>query len=203
MTRSLRWGWVLLPYLAVFAGMTLLENAWVALIGFHLSLLPLLLAQAGQVRRFFIPVSFRLLLPVSLAGLAGGLGLWLVWPLAGLPLDFPAQVERLGLRCADWPLFLACFALLNPFLEEWYWRGALGSDSPRPQPVDFLYAGYHISILARFAAPGWVLIGFLLLAGAGWFWRQTARLTGSLLPAALSHLLADASLLIVLYWKAC
>lgn len=203
MTRSLRWGWVLLPYLAVFAGMFLFGNAWGALIGFHLSLLPLLCAEARQARRFFVPVSFRTFLPVALAGLAGGWGLWLVWPLAGLPPDFPAQVERLGLRCADWPLFLAYFTLLNPFLEEWYWRGALGSDSPLPQPVDVLYAGYHVSILALFAAPGWVLIGFLLLAGAGWLWRQTARLTGSLLPAALSHLLADASILMVLYWKAC
>lgn len=194
---------MLLPYLAVFAGMSLLGNAWGALAGFYLSLLPLLLAEADQVRRFFTPVSFRILLPIALAGLAGGLGLWLVWPMAGLPPDFPARLERLGLRCADWPLFLACFALLNPFLEEWYWRGALGSNLPLPQPVDFLYAGYHVSILALFAAPGWVLVAFLLLAGAGWFWRQTVRMTGSLLPAALSHLLADASILIVLHWKAC
>ncbi|MCS6994364.1 MAG: hypothetical protein NZP74_11085 [Anaerolineales bacterium] len=203
MARNLRFLWVLLPYLAVFWGMMLTRSAWGALIGFHLALLPLLLPNWKQARRLLAPVSRHILLPLTFGGLAAGPLLWLLWPLGGILPDYPARVEALRLRCETWPLFLAYFSLVNPFLEEWYWRGVLGNDSPRPRLIDFLFAGYHIIIMLLFAAPVWVCIGFLVLAGVSWGWRQSVRLSGSLLPAALSHLLADVSVLSMLYVLAC
>ncbi len=206
MTRSLRWGWALLPYLAVFAGMFLFGNAWGALIGFHLSLLPLACALRPARRGgFSSPFRFASCSPSRLPGWRadGGCGWSGRWP-ACRPI-FPRRSKGLGLRCAAWPLFLAYFTLLSTR----FWKNGAGAArwaaiSPRRSRWMFFYAGYHVSILALFAAPGWVLIGFCCWRAAGWFWRQTARLTGSLLPAALSHLLADASILMIaLYWKAC
>lgn len=182
--------------------MMTLRSAWGALIGFHLALLPLLLSNRRQTRLLLAPVSMRFLLPFALLGLAAGLGLWLAWPLTGIPADYPAHVEALGLRRETWLPFIAYFTLVNPFLEETYWRGILGSDSRLPQPVDFLFAGYHVVIMALFATPLWVFIGFLILAGAGWLWRQAVCWASSLLPAALFHMLADFSILVVLYLKA-
>jgi membrane protease YdiL (CAAX protease family) len=197
-----RLAWAILPYCGVCFGMLTLRSAWGALIGFHLGLLPLLLSQRKRTHPLLAPVSPRILLPVALTGLAAGLGLWLAWPLAGIPADYPARVAALGLRENTWPPFIAYFTLVNPWLEETYWRGILGSDSRWLQPVDFLFAGFHIVIMALFAAPAWTLLGFSILTGAGWLWRQAARRANSLLPAALFHLLADFSILVVLYLKA-
>jgi len=179
-----------------------LRSAWGALIGFHLALTPLLLLKRERTPPLLAPVSARILLPAALAGLAAGLGLWLTWPLAGIPSDYPLRVEALGLRAETWLPFIAYFTLVNPLLEEIYWRGILGSDSRLPQPVDFLFAGYHVMIMALFASPPWVFFGFLILSGAGWLWRQLSCYAKSLLPAVLFHALADCSILTVLFLKA-
>lgn len=201
MGRNLRFAWVILPYLTVAFEMMILRSAWGALIGFHLGLIPLLLSNWKRTHPLLAPISLPVLIPVAFAGLAAGIGLWLAWPLMEIPVDFPARISALGLRKDTWLPFITYFTLVNPFLEEIYWRGILGSDSCLPQPVDFLFAGYHIIIMALFVTPLWVLIGFLILTGVGWLWRQVSRHTKSLLPAALFHMLADFSILIVLYLK--
>lgn len=198
-----RLGWVILPYLAVFLGMLTLRSAWGALVGFHLALLPLLVTRRQTFSpRFLAPLSKSILLPVAATGLSAGLGLWFIWPAAGLPADFSARVAVLGLSGLIWLPFIAYFTLVNPWLEEAYWRDALTSPSPYPAPVDFLFAGYHLIILSLFVRPVWMLIAFLILTTASWFWRQVSRYTGSLMPAVLSHMLADFSILMVLYFKA-
>lgn len=179
------------------------QNAWGALLGFHLTLLPVILPEWRTFStRFRSPVSKRWFLPVALVGLSAGFGLWLFWPLAGLPLDFSARVAALGLTGFIWLPFSLYFTLVNPWLEEVFWRSLLTSPSRFPAPVDFLFAGYHLIILSLFVSLGWLLFAFLILVLASWFWRQVSRYTGSLLPAALSHLLADGSILLVLYLKA-
>lgn len=199
----MRLGWVVLPYLAVFLGMITLHSAWGALIGFHLALLPLFVTRRQKIfPRFLAPVSMRILLPVAVTGLFAGFGLWLTWPHAGLPVDFSTRVAALGLVGFVWPFFIGYFTLVNPWLEEAYWRYVLASPSTYPALVDFLFAGYHLIILSLFVSLAWMLVAFVILAAAGWFWRQISRYTGSLLPAALSHLLADFSILMVLYLKA-
>jgi hypothetical protein len=196
-------GWVILPYLAVFLGMLTLQSAWGALVGFHLALLPLLVARRQTFSpRFLAPVSKRILLAVAATGLFAGLGLWLIWPSAGLPADYPLRVAALGLSGAIWLPFIVYFTLVNPWLEEAYWRDALTSLSPYPALVDFLFAGYHLIILSLFVLPIWMLFAFIILVLASWFWRQVSRYTGSLMPAILSHMLADFSILMVLYLKA-
>ncbi len=203
MAAKLSLGWVILPYLTVWAGMSLWSSAWGALIGFHLTLLPVILPEWRTLpTRFRPPVSKKWLLPVALTGLLAGLGLWLIWPWAGLSTGYSAGVAALGLTGFIWLPFSFYFTLINPWLEEAYWRQAFTSPSRWPAPVDFLFAGYHLFILRLFVSLPWQALAFGILVLAGWFWRQVSRYTGSLLPAALSHLLADGSILLVLYLKA-
>lgn len=198
-----RLGWVFLPYLAVFLGMIFWHSAWGALLGFHLALLPVLLPNRRTISpRFFSSVSLKLLLPALLVGLLAGPSLWLLWPLAGLPADFSARVAALGLTGIVWLPFILYFTLVNPWLEEAYWRQVLTSASKFPALVDFLFAGYHLIILGLFVSLPWLCFTFIILTLAGWFWRQVSRYTDSLLPAVVSHLLADFSILLVLYLKA-
>lgn len=173
------------------------------MIGFHLALFPLLLpAPPRKTHPLLAPVSWRLLLPFALTGLSAGIGLWILWPWLGIAEDFPARITALGLVKTGWLPFVMYFSTVNPFLEEIYWRGRLGSDSIFPRPVDFLYAGYHLLIVSLFVRAPWVVFSFVLLVLVSWLWRQISHRTGSLLPAALFHLLADFSLLMVIFTKA-
>jgi membrane protease YdiL (CAAX protease family) len=191
--------WVLVPYLCVFFGMLMWRSAWGALIGFHVGLLPVLLPRwRGIYPKFLSPVSKKTLIFIAQTGILGGLGLWLLWPYTGISSGFPAQLAALGLSGWVWLPFIVYFTLVNPWLEEAYWRNALDSSSRYPAPVDFLFAGYHLIILCLFVNLAWMLFAFVVLVMAGWFWRQVSRYTGSLLPAVFSHMLADLSLLIVL-----
>lgn len=192
--------WVILPYLFIFLGMLLLRSAWGALIGFHISLLPVILPRWRIIFPFLrVPVSMGMFLPVALTGLLAGMGLWLIWPFTGLLIGFSSRLAEIGLSGWVWLPFIVYFGLVNPWLEEAYWRNAFGSPSRYPALVDFLFAGYHIIILSLFVSFFWMIFTFVILVTASWFWRQISRYTGSLLPAVFAHMVADLSLLIVIY----
>jgi uncharacterized protein len=105
----------------------------------------------------------------------------------------------LGLTSSTWPLFITYFVLVNPFLEEYFWRGYLGSPTRRLYASDFLYAGFHGLILLGKMQAGTVLYSLGVLVLAGWFWRQLARLNGGLLASVLGHMAADFTILVTVY----
>ena len=47
----------------------------------------------------------------------------------------------------SWLLFIAYFSLVNPFIEEYFWRGVLGSNTKKFYIGDLVYAGYHALVL--------------------------------------------------------
>src|SRR4030095_6048438 len=78
---------------------------------------------------------------------SSGVTLFFLWNYFGVGVDFSAQVEAMGLDSRSWPFFIAYFALVNPWIEEYFWRGYLGSETKSLYRSDFLYAGYHALIL--------------------------------------------------------
>lgn len=192
--------WILLSYIVVFAGIVLFHSAWGALVGFHLSLLPVIVRYRKKIYSSLrVSVSGRLLFGTALTGLIAGAGLWIIWPAMGLSNQFMVSITRLGLSGGVWAPFIAYFTLVNPILEEAYWRIALGNMSKQPARVDLLFAGYHMIILSQFVSIYWMVFSLIILIFASWFWRQTLRFTDSIMPAVCAHLMADFSLLIVIY----
>lgn len=180
--------------------MSIFQNAWGALIGFHISLLPVLFVNRHAVlTKFFTPVSKPLLAGVSVSGLLAGILLFLIWPYTGLTTDFSSRLTALGLSDRLWLPFILYFTLVNPWLEEAYWRFAFYTPSRHLTTVDFIFAGYHLPVLYFFINIPWMVLAFIILVLVGWFWRQISRYTGSLLPAILAHTLADLSILLVVY----
>jgi len=197
---SLRFLWVVIPYVCVFLGIIVLHSGWGALIGFHLGLMPVLILNWRVVSRsVFVPVAWHKLWPVATSGFIAGPGLWLLWICFGVPPEFQLKVASLGLAGANWPIFIAYFTIVNPWLEEAFWRGILTSPSRYPAMIDFLFAGYHLIILSMFVGLAWMMFAFVVLSTAGWLWRRVSRYTHSLLPAVLAHMLADLTILCVLY----
>ena len=85
---------------------------------------------------------------------------------------------------------------MNPVLEEWYWRGVLGSPSRMPTPNDAAFAGYHVLVLAVFVPWPWALAVAVVLVGAAWLWRQLVARHGGLVIPVVTHAVADLSVIV-------
>jgi hypothetical protein len=199
--KASKWFAPALPYLAVWAGLYWFKNAWLALIGFHAAMLFVL-----GIARPEIPINilFRSRHPrwiLSGMGLSAscGIAIYYLHSFLGIADDLSSQLEQIGLNRSTWPMFIAYFSLVNPFVEEYFWRGFLGSDAKGLHVGDLFYAGYHGLVLIGKIHP---LMIFLALAGLifiGWFWRQIRRTDDGLLIPVFGHLTADLSILISVY----
>ena len=190
----------LIPYLAMIVGLHLLGSAWISFLIYHGLVLLVIRRDTGLMRELVSGWNSRLGLAAVLFGLGGGLLIHTLAPLAGInaALINPA-LARLGLAGTGWLLFVAYHTLVNPWFEEILWRGKLGNPSPRPVIGDVLFAGYHVLVLVFFLEWPWIVLAFLTLVVAAWFWRQLRRLYGGLLLPVLSHLFADGSIMAVVY----
>ena len=199
-----KWVAPILPYLAVWAGSFLLKSAWLSLIGFHCAILLTL-----AITRPEIPVRILvqggslkwLLANLLLCGISG-IGLYFLWDRFGMAGDLPAQLRAVGLTPSSWPWFIAYFTLVNPFIEEYFWRAYLGSGTQGFYIGDLIFAGYHGLIMAGKVHVPAIIFALTCLTFIGWFWRQTRRAESGLLAPVVGHMAADLSILVCVMLKA-
>ena len=197
----MKWIAPALAYLTVGIGIFQFHSAWGALVGFHLAIIiSLLIARPSiPITVLLKSTSFKwILLSILLCG-SSGVTLYFLWDKFEPVNDLPAQVEVLGLNSTTWLPFIAYFALVNPFVEEYFWRGYLGSQTEGPHISDFLYAGFHALILINKTQTYSIIFAVISLTLAGWLWRQIAREDHGLLAPVLGHMAADFSILFVVY----
>lgn len=197
----MKWLTPVLPYLAICIGIFWLRNAWAALLGFHSAILLSLVFARSQFPLITLFKSNNVrwvLLCVLLSG-SGGIFLYLFWSSLGIASDLSAHIAVLGLNSSSWILFSAYFSLVNPFIEEYFWRGYLGSPTKKPYISDFMYAGFHALILIGHVKVTSILYSLIVLALAGWFWRQVARADNGLFAPVLGHMAADVTILVAVY----
>jgi membrane protease YdiL (CAAX protease family) len=136
----------------------------------------------------------------SACAFGSGIGLYFLWNIFGIASDLPSQLRSIGLTSSSWPMFIAYFTLVNPFIEEYFWRGVLASETKNLHFIDVIYAGYHALILWGRVHPFSILFAVIILTSAGWLWRQIAREDNGLLAPVLGHMAADLSILSTVYW---
>jgi membrane protease YdiL (CAAX protease family) len=187
----------LIPYLAVAFGLLLLHNAWIAILAYHAGIIAVVLASPAKFNpsRLFQSNNWKIPAVTAAIGVAGGILVYLLLPLIGTSPDLDQYLLKIGLTHTTWPFFILYFFLVNPFLEEHYWRGFLGSDSKRITLNDLLFAGYHILVLTSIFSVSWLVVTFLALVLDAWVWRQADRLSQGLLPSTVSHISADLSVM--------
>jgi hypothetical protein len=190
------------PYVTVGIGLMVFHNAWLAILSYHAGMVAVMSLSRTRIA---VGGSFRLngyLIPVSaaLAGACGGALLYILWPHMGLAGDISAFVRSIGLNERTWPAFLAYFILVNPLIEECYWRGHLASDSKWPGASDLMFSGYHLVVLAGRVNALWIIVAFAALAAAAWVWRRMNHLYGGLVVSTSSHLAADAAIILTVYY---
>ena len=131
---------------------------------------------------------------------SSGIILFFIWPILRIANDLPAQLRSLGLMSFTWPVFIAYFSLVNPFIEEYFWRGFLISNSKKLHISDSIYAGYHALVLWGKVHPFSIIFAVILLTLIGWFWRQIGREDDGLFAPVLGHMAADFSIMLCVYW---
>ena len=191
----------ILPYLAVWAGLFFFKSAWFALVGFHIAILLalLFLRPSIPINILFKSKSPKWILFSVLFCSTSGIGLYFLWNVFGVAQDLPAQLKSLGLYSTAWVPFIAYFSLVNPLVEEYFWRGVLGSATRKPYIGDVVFASYHAMILWGRVNPYAILFAVIILISAGWLWRQLFRKDHGLLAAVLGHMVADFSILLTIY----
>ena len=196
-----KWLAPILPYLAVWAGLFIFKNAWATLLGFHIAigLALIFLRPTLPITVFFKPAKRRHIFLSLFFGVISGLGLYMLRDVFAVAEDLSSQLAEIGLNETSWFVFIAYFSLANPFFEEYFWRGILGSAAKSFYIGDLIYAGYHIMVVWNKTAPLSILFMMCVLTLAGWFWRQLYRRDGSLLTPVLGHMAADLTILIAVY----
>ena len=197
----MKWIAPALTYLAVGFGLFRIHSAWGALLGFHAAMLvSLLIAKPNiPVIVLFKSTNIKWIIPSILLCGSSGVTLYFLWRYFRVADDLSAQLAALGLNVSNWSMFIAYFASINPFVEEYFWRGYLGSQTKGLHISDFLYAGFHALILINKVGIESIIFAVVLLILAGWFWRQIAREDQGLLAPVLGHMAADLTILIAVY----
>jgi len=193
---------VAVPYIAVLVGLYVLKNAWIAIGLYHLGITVFLVAggKGSLPKRVCtgwnsIMAAVGIVIPVIIIP-----AIFIFWQYMRLEnLHLSTALANFGLGGTSWLFFMIYFSTVQPFLEELYWRGYLENDCKYFSWTDLAFAGYHILVLAWFIKLPWLVIAFIVLAGAAYIWRYTAsRLEGLIVPL-LSHIVADVSIIAVTY----
>ncbi|MBU8872020.1 MAG: hypothetical protein KOO60_14225 [Gemmatimonadales bacterium] len=192
----------LIPYFAVLIGLYVFESAWLTILTYHGSILLVVWKekQLSEFRKLFAGWRAPTCGALLLFGLGGGIILFILGPRIGIQAEpMGSALNKIGLGGSGFLLFVVYHSLINPWLEEVYWRGYLGSGSKKIVPGDLLFAGYHLLVLTMFVEWIWLVVAFLLLSFAAWLWRQIATGHKGLSVPALSHLAADGSIMFAVW----
>ena len=197
----MKWLAPVLVYLAVAIGLFWVHHTLLAMLGFHIAIILCLLLARSQV---FISLLFKsrnihgVILSILVCG-SSGISMYYFWSHFGVVSDLPDLLKTYGLTPTTWPSFITYFTLINPLVEEYFWRGYLGGPTRGLHPSDFLYAGFHALILMDKVQTGAILYSLVVLVLAGWFWRQLARVDRGLLAPMMGHMAADFTILMAVY----
>ena len=191
----------IIPYITIGIGLLVFHNAWLAILGYHAGMVAVISLSKTTItiKRAFHGRRYWALFIAALAGAGGGILLYILWPLLSVPDDINSYIRSIGLNERTWPVFLAYFILINPLIEEYYWRGYLAGSAKGIALNDLLFSGYHLIVLAGQMETIWLIVVFFGLTIGAWFWRQMNRLNGGLLASTISHITADITVILTIY----
>ena len=189
-----------LPFQAMALGLYLFQSAWLAIAIYHLSMILAIAVtmSSQQIRQIFKGYRFStLLIFIGLCFQAGP-----CFYILDQSIDtssWSSLFEKWGLTGLNLWAFIIYFSIINPIIEESFWRNLLGSHHRRPTLEDFLFGSYHSLILSFLMPIPYILLCVGCLTAIAYLWRQTTnRLGGTLIPI-ISHAIADLSIILVVY----
>ena len=189
----------LIPYFAVLIGLYLFSNAFLTIILYHvLAIIAIIVFKKKYLIDYKIFQGWNNILGTItiLFGLVSGIIIYYLWDIVTKTgLDLQSQLSLFGLSGSVWIFFIIYLIIINPIVEEIFWRGFLSENNKKSIIFDILFAGYHVLVIIFFIKVIWVMVAFLLLVVAGFLWRKIRFNKGLMVPY-LSHIVADASIIL-------
>ncbi|MEM9398623.1 MAG: CPBP family glutamic-type intramembrane protease [Verrucomicrobiota bacterium] len=194
----------LAPIPAMLIGLYVMNSGWTALLLYHLFIILTLLLfwkkfEGAMLIRGWRPM---LALGVCVVCAVSGFILFIAKNLIIPDVSWYETLIKLSFYRDNFVLFIFYFSIVNPVLEEIHWRMIL----PRtnlfqrfPLALHFIFASYHILILALFLPWFLILPCVIGLMLAAWGWRWLVQKTGGLSIPILSHACADFSIALCVY----
>ena len=194
---------LLMPAVAVLAGLELFQSAWTAILLYHAVIAAYLILtrnkrpRPGLLSGWTSPSGPALIL----LGACTMPLLVVLWPHIGkTPESLESALASFGLRGPGWHLFAAYFVTVHPVLEELFWREAVVSREKGLDISDLAFSAYHVIVLAHFMRVPWVIASFAVLVFISWLWRRARRLYGGLAVPVISHVAAGAGIMAAVYY---
>lgn len=193
---------LVLPCIAVLAGLSFLRSAWAAILLYHaVIVIYLFLTRSNRPR----PALFRgwhTTTGIGLILLCACCGplLVILWPvIENVKGSLSAALDSFGLNGVRWWLFAAYYVSMHPILEEIFWRDALAERNRSIDIVDVAFAAYHALVLLHFLKIPWVIVVFVILVLVSSLWRRiTGRYHGLAMPV-ISHMTAGLGIVTAIY----
>jgi membrane protease YdiL (CAAX protease family) len=188
----------LIPYVTVFFGLHIFKSAWAAILLYHAAIFIVILATDRFMlfKRLYQGWNWKIGLPLTVLSALSGLALYYLWPVSRIQgQDLAAILGEYGLSGYSWQIFMVYYCVETPIIEEVFWRGYLLAPGRYPSAPDFLFAGYHVTVLILFLKPLPVAAVFIALVITAWIWRILALKFEGLAIPFTSHLVAGVSLM--------
>jgi len=189
-----------LPYVSILMGLYVLQNAWAAILLYHVGMVTFILlgGRKDLLRAVRQGWSVPAAVITGIVFATGGLLLGLLWgTISRDHVDLAETLTSLHLSGLYWWVFMAYYVTVHPVLEEIFWRGYFPRAPRSPLVFDVAFAGYHVLVLCIFIKWPWVLVSFGVLLLASWSWRQFVVRYSGLGVAIASHAAADLSVIAV------
>lgn len=193
----LRIAGILSPYIA-FIVFVPRGHPIAAILFYHITLLLCILGIEGPdaFRRLARGFGPRIGPLICVGGCVPGFVIFYLWAIARQDsVDLANVFTSLHLSGPLFAIFATYSCLINPVLEESFWRGCFDNLSRLPNRIDALFAGYHAMAVIPVVKPVFVLLTFLSMVFVGWLFRTLYRRTGGLLIPYITHLIADIAIL--------
>lgn len=198
--------WLLVPTVVVAIAMVGQRNGWLAMFAFHGTMIAVLIVHRRKLdwgKLFRPPPAKTILVHLGLALIATTAFSWAMYAYAnrhdgyGSHLDSELQYHSIPAVTRIWFALQLC--LLNPLLEEMFWRGLFFTDRKKPAATDFCYAAFHFYALLPFMPAAQSGVATIGLVGIGYFLRQLARRQDrSLVLPLVWHVLGDVAVVVAI-----
>ncbi len=127
-----------------------------------------------------------------------------VRPWLGAIGDYQARAGALGLELHEPWAWLVTFAVFNPWLEEWWWRGqatphccAAFGRGVGLALVTAGFAAWHAVLLGALFTLPLMLVRVALIGAASLVWSHLALMTGGWRATWVAHLAADLAMVVL------
>lgn len=204
MLNRLKYFFILIPVITVFIGLFILKDGLLTIIAYHISILSIIIfsGKAHLFKECFKGFKLFSGLMLIVSSSLTGLFMYFLWRfLVKDGFNLGQLLENLGLQGIKWGIFVVFFSIINPVVEEVFWRGFF-NEKNKLIIADFGFGVYHILVLCLIMDIPWIILVYIFLTGVSVLSRHFYNKEKGLLIPVLTHLAADTSIIAVIQFMA-